>query len=103
MLIMKKAVISCGGVQHLVAEGDELLVNYVGDTKTIDFRPVMIVDGKDSIVDTKQLDAMKITAKVLEELQGDKVTSLRYKAKKRVHTVRGHRQKLSRLQVTSIM
>jgi large subunit ribosomal protein L21 len=99
---MKKAVILSGGVQHLVSEGDELLVNYVGDIKSIDFEPLMIVDGKDSVIDSKSLGAIKVSAKVLEDLQGEKVIALRYKAKKRVHTKRGHRQKLSRLQITAI-
>ena len=99
---MKKAVIVSGGTQHIVAEGDDLIVNYVGDKKSVDFTPIMIVDGVNSIVDAKKLSAIKVSAKVLEDLQGDKVVSLRYKAKKRVNTKRGHRQKLSKVQITTI-
>lgn len=99
---MKKAVISLGGSQQIVAEGDEIVVNYVGEEKTLEFEPIMIVDGKNSIVDAKKLGELKVSAKVLGDLQGDKVVALRYKAKKRVQTRRGHRQKLSRLQITSI-
>lgn len=99
---MKKAVIVSGGVQHLVAEGDEIIVNYVGDKKSIDFTPIMIVDGKNSVVDAKKLEASKVSAKVLEDLQGEKVVALRYKAKKRVHTRRGHRQKQSKLKIATI-
>jgi large subunit ribosomal protein L21 len=100
---MKKAIISCGGVQHLVAEGDEILVNSLGeDKKSVDFTPLMIVDGKDTIIDAKKLEAIKVSAKLLESLQGDKVVAIRYKAKKRVHTRRGHRQQLTKLQITSI-
>ncbi len=99
---MKKAVIVSGGIQHLVAEGEEIVVNYVGDVKSVELTPIMIVDGKDSFVDSKKLDPIKVTAKVLGDFQGDKVIALRYKAKKRVNTKRGHRQKLSRLQISSI-
>lgn len=101
---MKKAVIECGGVQHLVEKGDELTVNFLGtNDKTVSFTPLMIVDGSDSVVDTKKLKDMKVSAKVEEsELQGGKVISLRYKAKKRVHTKRGHRQKLTKIQITSV-
>ena len=99
---MKKAVIMCGGVQHLVSEGDTLNVNFVGDVKTLTFTPLAIVDGKNSIVDKKQLEALKVTAKVEGSLQGEKVIALRYKAKKRVHTRRGHRQALSTLTISSI-
>jgi len=101
---MKKAVIACGGTQHLVAKGDEIVVNYLNsDKKTLDFVPLMIVDGKDSIVDKKKLEAMKIGAKIVDDsFQGKKVIALRYKAKKRVHTKRGHRQKLTKIQITSV-
>ncbi len=101
---MKKAVIACGGVQHLVTKGDELVVNFLdSDKKTLSFTPLMIVDGKDSIVDKKKLEAMKVGAKIIDDsLQGEKVLALRYKAKKRVHTKRGHRQKLSKIQITSV-
>jgi large subunit ribosomal protein L21 len=99
---MKKAIIVAGGVQHLVSEGDKVLINYLGDIKTIDFTPIMIVDGQNSIVDETKLKATKVSGKIIEELQGDKVVSLRYKAKKRVNTKRGHRQKFSHVEITSI-
>ncbi|MCA9346255.1 50S ribosomal protein L21 [Candidatus Saccharibacteria bacterium] len=99
---MKKAVIACGGIQHLVAEGDEIVVNYVGDLKTVDFTPLALIEGKDTLVDGNKLSALKVSAKVVEDLKGDKVISIRYKAKKRVNTKRGHRQKLSKLSIVSI-
>ena len=101
---MKKAVIVSGGTQHLVAKGDELLVNFLPEAnKTVDFTPVMIVDGKESVIDAKSLAAAKVTAEVVEEkLQGDKVIALRYKAKKRVHTKRGHRQTLTKIKITAV-
>jgi len=100
---MKKAVITCGGVQHLVAEGDELEVNFLGGEKTLKFTPLMIVDGKNSTVDSKKLEATEVTAEVTEpEFKGDKVIALRFKAKKRIDTRRGHRQKLSRIKITSL-
>jgi large subunit ribosomal protein L21 len=101
---MKKAVIQTGGRQYIVAEGDKLDVNYVEtDKKTIEFVPLMIVDGKNSIVDTKKLAELKVKADIVEQQKkGEKVTSIRYKAKKRVHTVRGHRQLLTTLQIKSL-
>ena len=99
---MKKAIIVAGGVQHLVEEGDKVLINYLGDIKTIDFTPIMIVDGQNSVVDATKLKDTKVSGKILSELQGEKVVSLRYKAKKRVNTKRGHRQKYSEVEITSI-
>lgn len=101
---MKKAVIVSGGVQYLVSEGEELTVNHIPDAKkSVDFTPVMIVDGKSSVVDAKKLSSAKVTAKIVEEsLQGDKVVAIRYKAKKRVNTKRGHRQTLSKIKIEKI-
>ena len=101
---MKKAIIVSGGTQHLVAEGDEILVNHLTEgKKTVGFTPVMIVDGKNSVVDAKKLSALKVTAKVTEDsLKDDKVTALRYKAKKRVNTKRGHRQTLTKIKISSV-
>jgi large subunit ribosomal protein L21 len=100
---MKKAIIEVSGTQHLVAEGDIITVNLLEtDKKTITFEPLMIADGKNSIVGTPVLKNV-VKAEVTEaDSQGDKVTSIRYKSKKRVHKVRGHRQRLTTLKITSI-
>ncbi len=101
---MKKAVIVCGGSQYLVAEGDEITVNKINsDKKTLEFKPIMLVNGDSSIVDSKKLESAKVSAKIIEEnLKGDKVTALRYKAKKRVNTKRGHRQQLTKIKITAV-
>jgi len=101
---MKKAVVVSGGVQHLVAEGDEIMVNHLlGSKKTIELTPVMIVDGRNSVVDSKKLSAAKVSMKIVDErVQGEKVVALRYKAKKRVNTKRGHRQTLTKVKVEKI-
>jgi ribosomal protein L21 len=39
---------------------------------------------------------------VEQDVQAEKVTSIRYKAKKRVRTVRGHRQHHTKLKIASI-
>jgi ribosomal protein L21 len=46
---------------------------------------------------------VKVTADVVEaDKQADKVTSIRYKPKKRVRTVKGHRQHQTILKITKI-
>ncbi|HVV25793.1 MAG TPA: 50S ribosomal protein L21 [Candidatus Saccharimonadales bacterium] len=101
---MKKAVITTGGKQYLVSEGETLEVEKIKDAgKTVDFVPLLIVDGDKTEVGTPALDKNKVTAEVVEaDVQGDKVTAIRYKAKKRVRTVRGHRQHHTVLKVTKI-
>lgn len=101
---MKKAVITTGGKQYLVAEGETFDVELLkGDAKSHDFEALMVIDGDKVTVGAPTVAKAKVTAEVVEaDVQADKVTSIRYKAKKRVHTVRGHRQHHTTLKVTSI-
>lgn len=101
-LMSKQAIIEVGGVQHLVAKGDVITVDRISDKKTMDFKVMMIVDGDKSVVGKPHVEKSKVSAKVLEDTRGDKVTSIRFKAKKRVDTKRGHRQSLTKLEITSV-
>jgi large subunit ribosomal protein L21 len=101
---MKKAVILTGAKQYLVTEGETIEVELLKDAgKEIIFEPLMVIDGEKISVGTPTVDAVKVTATVIEpDKQADKVTSIRYKAKKRVHTVRGHRQHHTILKISKI-
>lgn len=101
---MKKAVIAAGGRQYMVAEGDEVVVNLLNaDKKTIEFEALMIVDGKSSKIGTPTVKGAIVKAEVVQaDEQADKVLAIRYKSKKRVHKVRGHRQRVSRLKIITI-
>lgn len=100
---MKKAVITTGGKQYIVAKGDVIDVELVGDSKTMTFEPLMIYEGEKSDIGTPTVEGAKVSAKVLEtNLKADKVTSIRFKAKKRVNKKKGHRQQYSRLEITAI-
>ncbi|HET7640591.1 MAG TPA: 50S ribosomal protein L21 [Ktedonobacteraceae bacterium] len=101
---MKKAVIATGGKQYLVAEGETLEVELLhADGKTIAFEPLLVIDGEAVSVGTPVVAKAKVSAEIVEEdVQTDKVTSIRFKAKKRVHKVRGHRQHKSVIKITKI-
>lgn len=101
---MKKAVISTGSKQYVVTEGEAIAVELIKNPgKTVSFVPLLVIDGNKTTVGTPEVTGAKVTAEVVaEDQQADKVTSLRYKAKKRVHTVRGHRQRQTHLKITKI-
>jgi large subunit ribosomal protein L21 len=101
---MKKAVITTGGKQYVVAEGDTINVELIKDAgKTVDFEPLLLIDGDNTTVGAPTVAKGKVTAQVVEaDAQADKVTSIRYKAKKRVHKIRGHRQHQTILKITKI-
>lgn len=90
---MKKAVIATGGKQYIVTEGETLEVERIkGEDKKLSFTPLLVIDGDKVSVGTPEVAAATVTAKIVEESKADKVTSIRYKSKKRVHKVHGHRQ-----------
>ena len=101
---MKKAIIATGGKQYLVVEGETLEVELLKqEGKTASFTPLLLIDGDKTTVGTPEVTGAKVTAEIVEvDIQADKVTSIRYKAKKRVHTVRGHRQHQTVLKITKI-
>lgn len=101
---MKKAVISTGGKQYLVTEGETIKVELLKlDAKTTSFIPLLVIDGDKTTIGTPEVGTVKVTAEIVEaDAQADKVTSIRYKAKKRVHTVKGHRQHQTHLKITKI-
>lgn len=101
---MKKAVIATGGKQYLVAEGETLQVELLKqEGKTASFQPLLVIDGDKVTVGAPMVEKVMVIAEIVEEdKQADKVTSIRYKAKKRVHTVRGHRQHQTHIKITKI-
>ena len=101
---MKKAVITTGNKQYIISEGDVLDIELIGADKTLSFEALLAIDGETIKVGTPLVEGTKVTAEVVEaEIKADKVTAIRYKSKKRVHKVHGHRQKLSRIKITKIV
>jgi large subunit ribosomal protein L21 len=101
---MSKAVVKIGGKQFIVAEKETLLVDLLPEgTKELTLDALLTIDGDNVTVGTPLVKGVKVSAKVVDELvKGDKIRVIRYKAKKRVHKETGHRQKYSKIQITSI-
>lgn len=102
---MKKAVIQTGSKQYLVAEGDTINVEKLNsDKKKVEFDALMVIDGDKVSVGTPTVDSAKVTAEIVEaDKLTEKKTSVRYKAKKRVHTVHGHRQHVTVIKISKIV
>ena len=101
---MTKAVVKIGGKQYIVAEKETLLVDLLQEgTKELILDALLVIDGDETQVGKPTVKGVKVTAKVVEDLvKGDKIRVIRYKAKKRVHKETGHRQKYSKIEITSI-
>src|SRR5258707_599784 len=101
---MKKAVISTGGHQYLVSEGQELEVELLDPAQqSTAFEALLVINGETVSVGTPTVAGTKVTADIVEQsVKGDKVVAIRYKAKKRVRKVRGHRQRHALIKITKI-
>ncbi len=99
-----KAVVKISGKQYIVSEKETLLVDRLPEgTKELTLDALMLIDGDKSTVGTPLVSGVSIKAKVIdEEVKGEKLRVIRYKAKKRVHKEIGHRQKYSRITVGAI-
>ena len=99
-----KAVVKIGGKQFVVSEKETLLVDLLPEgTKELTLDALLVIDGDKTTVGAPLVKGVKVTAKVVEDLEkGDKVRVIRYKSKKRVHKENGHRQKYSKIEITSI-
>ncbi len=99
----KFAVIRIGGKQYRVSEGDEILVDKLGDLKKVTPEVLLFVDGEKVEVGTSVLTKAKVTVKVLAEVEkGEKVDIFKYKAKSRERRHVGFRAQYTRLLVEKI-
>ncbi len=98
------AVIKTGGKQYIVEEGKwyEFEKLDLEEGKEIIFDVLLVSNGGTVKVGTPLVDGAKVTGKVLEQFRDEKVTVLKYKPKKRYKKTYGHRQSLTKVQITKI-
>jgi large subunit ribosomal protein L21 len=98
------AIVKTGGKQYKVAEGDVLEVEKLpaaaGDEVALP--AVLLVDGETVTHDAEALAKVAVTAEVLAQVKGPKIRIHKFKNKTRYHKRMGHRQQLTKLQVTEI-
>ena len=98
------AVIKSGGKQYRVEKGQQLEVELVGpgDDGKVELTPVLLVDGDKVLAGPRALSKAKVTAKVVSETKGPKVTGFTYKKKTNSSRRWGHRQRYSTIEITAI-
>jgi len=97
------AIVKTGGKQYRVEEGQSLLVERLSDDEgaKVALEP-LLYRGDDEILDGDDLDRVKVEAKVLAHERGPKLRVFKYKPKRGYRKRTGHRQDLTRLEVTQI-
>jgi large subunit ribosomal protein L21 len=97
------AIVKTGGKQYHVEPGRWLLVERlpVDEGATISLEPLLYVDGSE-FVDGKALENVIVEARVLGHERGPKLRIVKFKPKRGYRRRTGHRQELTRIEVTSV-
>lgn len=98
------AVIATGGKQYKVEKGDVIEVERLGAAagESHTFTPVMLVSRGKVRASAKDLEGTSVTAKVVGETKGPKITGFTYKPKSNSRRRWGHRQGLVQIEITDI-
>ena len=98
------AIVEAGGKQYRVEKGQFLLVDRMPDDEgaKVGLRAVMFRSDDDTVLDPKDLEKIKVEAKVAGHERGEKIKVFKYKAKKGYRKTKGHRSELTRLEVTEV-
>jgi large subunit ribosomal protein L21 len=98
---MTYAIISLGGKQYRVQEGERLLVDRLPYDEAKTFHPEVLFLGGDGTAELAP-KGTQVTAKVVRHLLGEKILIGKYKPKKGYRRHIGHRSRLSQVQIEAI-
>ncbi|MDR0459563.1 MAG: 50S ribosomal protein L21 [Coriobacteriales bacterium] len=98
------AVVKTGGKQYRVAEGDFITVEKLSQEpgSSVALEVLFLVDGSKVISDTEALAKASVNALILEHTLGEKALVFKYKKRKRYSRLRGHRQQLTHLEISTV-
>ncbi len=97
------AIVKTGGKQYRVKEGERLLVErlHAQDGETVALDPLLYVDG-DQVIVGEALANVHVGATVIGHERGPKLRVVKFKPKRGYKRRNGHRQELTRIQITTI-
>ena len=97
------AIVKTGGKQYRVEQGQTLLVERLPEEAgaTVALQP-LLVRSDDVVFDADGLGRAKVSAKVVEHLRGEKLRVFKFKPKRGYRRSAGHRQELTRIEITAI-
>lgn len=98
------AVIKTGGKQARVAEGQRIDVERLGRPvgSDVTLLAVLVVDGDNVLSTPDELSGASVTARIVSEAKGPKITGFKYKSKSRSRVRWGHRQGYDTIEITGI-
>jgi large subunit ribosomal protein L21 len=97
------AIVKTGGKQYRVERGQRLLVERLAAAEGTDVQlePLMY-RSEEAVFDKAGLKDVKVTAKVVAHVRGEKLRVFKFKPKRGYKRRNGHRQDLTQIEVTDI-
>ena len=98
------AIVLTGGKQYKVSEGDQINVEKLDleNGAQVKLDVLMLVDGEKVKAGNPTVEGSEVLAEVVGQGKAPKIYVLRYKAKKRVKKLQGHRQPYTTLKIVSV-
>jgi large subunit ribosomal protein L21 len=100
---MAYAIVKTGGKQYRVEQGQSLLVERLkaDEGSTVELETLLLA-GDDAVFDKAGLAKARVTARVVAHERGKKIVIFKYRPKQGYKRKNGHRQDLTRLEITEI-
>jgi large subunit ribosomal protein L21 len=97
------AIVKTGGKQYRVERGQKLLVERlaVAEGANVALEPILY-RSDEAVFDKAGLKDVKVTAKVVAHVRGEKLRVFKFKPKRGYKRRTGHRQDLTQIEVTEI-
>src|SRR5205085_10881587 len=98
------AIVSTGGKQYRVERGQTLLVERrrVDEGASCTLEPLLYVDGEQVVYSRQEGPPVRVEARVVAHERGPKLRVVKFKPKRGYKRRTGHRQALTRIEVTQI-
>jgi len=102
---MKLAVIETGGKQYKVAVGQKVQIEKLdkdAGAEVIFDKVLLLADGEEVSVGAPYLKEAEVKAKVIENYKDEKKIVFKYHSKTRRRKKKGHRQRMTEIEITGI-
>jgi large subunit ribosomal protein L21 len=102
---MSYAIIKTGGLQHRVTVGEKLNIGNIeaAEGDSVSFDQVLAAGEGESVrIGAPFIQGASVAAKVLGQIKGEKVVAFKFRRRKGYHRTVGHRQRLTRVEITAI-
>ena len=97
------AIVKTGGKQYRVEQGQTLLIERLPEPEgaTVDLEP-LLYRSEEAVFDAAALAKVEVKATILSHVRGKKLRVFKFKPKRGYKRRTGHRQELTRIEVTKI-